>query len=152
MGGRGVKRVPIRDGLQGWCRLRSRSQGKRGRTVATETVGGIGTIGMVEEMVVVGIGEAIDLVVEGVGLVVEGSTVGEEEGIGIDRLSFQGLFSFFPFWSIGRFFASTDIEGGRGWCWQLLRYFGQDFLRENEPLVESIDGMYWQGPNVSVTT
>lgn len=104
MGGRGVKRVRIRDGLQDWRRLRSRSQGKRERTVATETVGGIGIIGMVEEMVVVGIGEAIGLVVEGVGLAVEDSTVAGEEGIGIDRLSFHSLFFFlFFFWSIGRF-------------------------------------------------
>lgn len=121
MGGRGVKRVRIQDGLQGWYHLRSRSQGRRERTVATETVGGIGIIGMVEEMVVgVGIGEVIGLVVEGVGLVVEGFTVAEGEGIGIDRLSFQGLFFSFSFlflsffWSIGRFFCFYRCRGRKG--------------------------------------
>lgn len=114
--------------------------------VATETAGGIGIIGMVGEMVVVvgGIGVVIGLAAEGVDLVVEGSTAAEGEGIGIGRLGFQGrlFFSFLFLSFFGRLgvFASTTIEGGgKGvvgnwfaahWDW----YFGQDLLRENEPL------------------
>lgn len=71
--------------------------------MVTETVGGTGIIGMGEEMVVVEIGEVIDLVAEGVGLAVEGFTA-EEEGIGIDRLRV-----LFFFWSVGRF-ASAAVE------------------------------------------
>lgn len=93
MEGRVVKRVHIRDGPQGWYRPRSRNRGKRGKMAATETAGGTGIIGMGEEMVV-GIEGAIGLAAEGVGLVVEGFMVVEEEGIGIDRLSLWGFLFF----------------------------------------------------------
>lgn len=134
MEGRGVKRVHIQDGLQGWYRPRLRNRGKRGKMVVTEMAGGTGTIGMGEEMVV-GIGGAIGLAAEGVGLVVEGFTVVEEEGIGIDRLS---LWSFLFFGRLG-VFASAAV-GGKNEVWiicddWLLHVTGICFLAK----------VFWEG-------